>query len=85
MPPLKKPLKPAKRVVAAKSVKPAKPAYAGPWFTQQGKPDPNGLFKKDGTDFVQSRFDKDVKRDKFEKQPRTPSDSDAARKAGYAR
>jgi hypothetical protein len=88
MPSPKKPVaKPVAKKLAAKvAAKPKafKPFSGGyQWYNQDGTPnEKSGLFNRDG---AQGRFDKDVKKDKFEKQPRTPSDSAAARRAGYTR
>jgi hypothetical protein len=75
-----------KKVAAKVAAKPKafKPFSGGyQWYNQDGTPnEKSGLFNRDG---AQGRFDKDVKKDKFEKQPRSPSDSAAAKKAGYTR
>ena len=79
MKPVAKPMKPPVKPVKP-PVKPVKPVAN--FYNQAGKPDPAGLFDRDG---FQVRFDKDVKRDKFTKQPkgRTKQEIEAARRSGY--
>lgn len=82
----KKPMVPkmAKPKVAAPPVPKPKgrmaPAMAPSYFNQQGKPDPNGDYDKEG-------FMVRVpgKRTKFTKPAADPADTDAARKLGYAK
>lgn len=73
---MKKPMMPKPKAAVVKAV--PKPTH----FNQAGKPDPNGLFDKEG---FQVRFAKDVKKDSFTKQSKPPADTDAAKRAGFKR
>lgn len=69
------PKKPAPKPKAA-------PKTIAQYYNAASKPDPNGLYDRDG---FQVRFDKDVKKDSFTKQPQARTDTDAAKRAGYAK
>jgi hypothetical protein len=83
-------MKPRKPVVP-KAVKPAakpapkpKPAPPAPrFFDQNQKPSATGLFDKDG---FQVRFDKDAKKDSFQKpaQRRSKEEIEIAKRNGFA-